>query len=333
MARFLGKLCPSARVCEAQALPCYLSLLARRFAENFQFSTLFDSRLGFTTGAALCAAPIGRRPRRASKPRPESFFTMNFASISGTRQISRGAVTVHEHESAVKWKSGRLVGVLSPGFYRLWSWQKSEIWVFDARRTLLSVGGQKLLTLDGVTVTLSLVAEYEIADAALLVTRVASFQSLLYEEIQLAAREVVAARPLNELLAQRHEINAALTQNTAEKARQYGVLVSQLAIKDTVLSNRVRELLMKEVEAKRLAQAALIGAREEVAALRALSNAARLVRENPELLRLRELEVARTLSQNGGTLVLGALGAVPLASQNVSNAASKNPTFEAEASA
>ncbi|MBW3637756.1 MAG: hypothetical protein KY445_15025, partial [Armatimonadetes bacterium] len=143
---------------------------------------------------------------------------------------------------------------------------------------------------------------------------------LLYEEIQLAARETVASRPLDELLAQRAEINAALTQNVAAKAREYGVEVSQVAIKDTVLSNRVRELLMKEVEAKRLAQAALVSAREEVAALRALSNAARLARENPELLRLRELEVARAMSQNGGTLVLGANGALPLAPKNAAAA-------------
>jgi hypothetical protein len=153
------------------------------------------------------------------------------------------------------------------------------------------------LTGDGVTVTLSLVAEYEISDAVLLATRVSSFQTLLYEEIQLAAREIVAARPLDELLAQRLEINALLTQTCAEKAREYGILVTQVAIKDTVLSNRIRELLMKEVEAKRLAQAALVNAREEVATLRALSNAARLARENPELLRLRELDVARQMAQ------------------------------------
>ncbi|PQV62547.1 SPFH domain / Band 7 family protein [Abditibacterium utsteinense] len=236
---------------------------------------------------------------------------MNFAYTPGLRQISHGKTTVYEHERALKFENGRLVGALGAGSYRIWSWQKIEIWVFDARRTLLSVGGQKLLTLDGVTVTLSLVAEYEISDAALLVARVSNFQTLLYEEIQLAAREVVAARPLDELLAQRVEINALLTQICAEKAREYGVTISQVAIKDTVLSNRVRELLMKEVEAKRLAQAALLSAREEVATLRALSNAARLARENPELLRLRELEVARQMSQNGGTMVFGTSPIIP----------------------
>lgn len=246
------------------------------------------------------------------------------------QHFSRGAVTVHPHERALQFHRGRLVGTLAPGFYRLWWWQRNEIFVFDARRTLLSVGGQKLLSSDGVTVTLSLVAEYEISDAALLVARVSNFQTLLYEEVQLAAREVVASRPLDELLAQRAEINAALTQNVAAKAREYGVEVSQAAIKDTVLSNRVRELLMKEVEAKRLAQAALVSAREEVAALRALSNAARLARENPELLRLRELEVARAMSQNGGTLVLGANGALPLASKNGGGAAPATPASEVE---
>lgn len=246
---------------------------------------------------------------------------MNFAYTPGMQQISRGKITVHGHERALKFERGRLVGALAAGSYRLWAWQKTEIWVFDARRTLLSVGGQKLLTLDGVTVTLSLVAEYEIADAILLASCVSNFQSLLYEEIQLAAREIVAARSLDELLAQRLEINALLTEICAQKAREYGVGVSQVAIKDTVLSNRVRELLMKEVEAKRLAQAALIGAREEVATLRALSNAARLARENPELLRLRELEVARQMAQNGGTVVLGAANPLPIAPKQVQNAA------------
>ncbi len=258
---------------------------------------------------------------------------MKFAYSPGMKQVSRGKITVHAHERALKFERGHLVGALAPGSYRIWMWQPVEIWVFDARRALLNVGGQKLLTLDGVTVTLSLLAEYEIADAISLATRVSNFQTLLYEEIQLAAREVVAARPLDELLAQRTEINAVLTQICAEKALQYGVLVSQVAIKDTVLSNRVRELLMKEVEAKRLAQAALLSAREEVATLRALSNAARLARENPELLRLRELEVARQMSQNGGTLVLGINSALPLTSKNSAGTASKTaetPTVETE---
>jgi hypothetical protein len=63
---------------------------------------------------------------------------------------------------------------------------------------------------------------------------------------------------------------------------------------------------MKEAEAKRTAQATLIGAREEVAALRALANAARLAVEHPELLALRELDAIRAFAQTpGNTVVVG----------------------------
>ena len=57
---------------------------------------------------------------------------------------------------------------------------------------------------------------------------------------------------------------------------------------------------------KRVAQATLIGAREEVAALRALANAARLAAAHPQLLRLRELDAVRAFAQTvGNTVVVG----------------------------
>jgi hypothetical protein len=78
-----------------------------------------------------------------------------------------------------------------------------------------------------------------------------------------------------------------------------------------ILAPRIRDLLMKEAEAKRLAQATLIGAREEVSALRALANAARLAAEHPELLALRELDAIRCFAQTpGNTVVVGVQGAI-----------------------
>jgi hypothetical protein len=86
---------------------------------------------------------------------------------------------------------------------------------------------------------------------------------------------------------------------------------------------------MKEVEAKRVAQAMLIGAREEVAAMRALANAARLAAENPALLRLRELEVARTFAGNGGnTVVMGLSENAGLIRSNGASAKSKEDTAD-----
>jgi len=50
-----------------------------------------------------------------------------------------------------------------------------------------------------------------------------------------------------------------------------------------------------------------------VAALRALANAARLAAENPQLLRLREIDAVRAFAQTpGNTVVVGVNGLTPL---------------------
>ncbi len=229
------------------------------------------------------------------------------------RHHRSGRVVVHDYERAVEFRGGVSRGELGPGRYRLWFWGDREIVVFDARRAIVTVGNQKLLTSDGVTITLSIICEYEITDAALLMARIADAGAKLYEEVQLATRECVAQRPLDELLTARAPLSEELTQAVAQSALEYGVMVARVAIKDFVLSNRVRDLLMKEVEARHLAQAGLVGAREEIATLRALSNAARLTRQSPELLRLRELEIARAMASNSGnTLIWGVPPGTPI---------------------
>ena len=233
---------------------------------------------------------------------------MNFGwnYVTGRREYKSGTLTIYEYERGLLYKDGKLLRVLEAGRYRLWPWSHSRVEVVDVRRQSAQITNQKLLTSDQVTVTLNIVADYEIADVALATHRVANHQSQLYEDVQLAARNVVGAVTVDVLLEKRLEINTQLQEAVTAGAATYGIRVLTVGVKDVILAPKVRDLLMKEVEAKRVAQAMLIGAREEVAAMRALSNAARLAAENPALLRLRELEVARTFAGNGGnTVVMG----------------------------
>jgi regulator of protease activity HflC (stomatin/prohibitin superfamily) len=232
--------------------------------------------------------------------------------VLGRREYTRGVATIYPYERGLLYRSGRLEKVLEAGRYRIWAFRHERIEVIDMRRTSAQVAGQKLLTRDQITVSLNLVADYEIADAVLAVQSVAKYQDRLHEDVQLAARSVVSALAVDELLEKRVEINAQMREIVTVAAATYGLNVTAVSIKDIMLAPRVRDLLMKEAEAKRVAGAMLIGAREEVAATRALVNAARLIAEHPELMRLRELEVARTFAgQGGNTLVMGLDGAVP----------------------
>ena len=78
--------------------------------------------------------------------------------------------------------------------------------------------------------------------------------------------------------------------------------MSEVGVKDVILPGEMREIMNRVVEAEKSAQANLIKRREETAATRSLLNTARLMEDNPTLLRLKELEALETITEKIGTL-------------------------------
>lgn len=83
-------------------------------------------------------------------------------------------------------------------------------------------------------------------------------------------------------------------------------------MKDVILPGEMKEILNRVVEAEKVAQANLIKRREETAATRSLLNTARLMDENPTLMRLKELETLEKVTAKIDKLtVYGGLEGVP----------------------
>jgi regulator of protease activity HflC (stomatin/prohibitin superfamily) len=82
-----------------------------------------------------------------------------------------------------------------------------------------------------------------------------------------------------------------LEEDTTAKARRLGVRVERVGVKDVVLPGEMKTLLNKVIEAEKAAAANVILRREETAATRSLANTAKLMSEQPLLLRLEELEL------------------------------------------
>jgi hypothetical protein len=71
----------------------------------------------------------------------------------------------------------------------------------------------------------------------------------------------------------------------------------------------MKELMNKVTEAKKAAEANLIARREETAAMRSQANTAKLLSDNPTLMRLRELEVLEKVAASANLkVVLGEKG-------------------------
>ena len=78
---------------------------------------------------------------------------------------------------------------------------------------------------------------------------------------------------------------------------EIGLEVFDISLKDVILPGEMRDILNRVVTAQKEAEANIIRRREETNATRSLLNTARVMAENPIMLRLKELE---TLEQIAG---------------------------------
>ncbi len=131
----------------------------------------------------------------------------------------------------------------------------------------------------------------------------------LYREVQLAVRVAVGTRTLDALLADKESLSKELVDAVKAKAAGFGLELMTLGVRDLILPGEMKDLLNKVIEARTVAEASVITRREEAAALRHQTNAAKLFAENPTLMKLRELEAVERIAAAGKlNIVLGEKG-------------------------
>lgn len=218
--------------------------------------------------------------------------------------LGRQVVQVWEYERGLLYVKGRFGRILEPGRYILWPWQHRHIERVDMRETSQTIQGQEVLTKDKVEVRVTLVAQYQVADPVAALHTVESYTEQLYQDLQLTLREQITGRTIEELLESREALSVELQDQVAPRAARYGLMLTRVGVKDAVLPGIVRSVFLQEVQADRQGRAALIAARHETAAARAKANTAKLLDENPNILRLQELETLASLASKAGNVLL-----------------------------
>ena len=207
--------------------------------------------------------------------------------------------TILQNQRGLLYEQGRFVSTLAPGRYVRWSPPNAAVVIkaLDMRQKQVTITGQDLMTRDKVTLRLTLTAEYVPADAATLVHSVVDVDASIYLLIQLAARDYVAAVSLDELLEGRERFSAYLAEKTVIRAREIGVELRRIGVKDIILPGEMKVLLNRVIEAEKQADANVILRREEVASTRTMANAAKVVAQNPMLLKLKELDTLKEVAE------------------------------------
>jgi regulator of protease activity HflC (stomatin/prohibitin superfamily) len=198
---------------------------------------------------------------------------------------------VGEGHAGLLFADGKFVRQLEPGAHLFWSvLKKPAVKVIDLRRQSADVTGQEILTRDRVTLRVNLAADYQVVDAVKAATTVKDFADALYRALQFAFRKSLGAKNLDEILADKVTAEAEAVERVRTDMAAIGLSVGEIAVKDVILPGEMRDILNKVVTAEKEAEANVIRRREETNATRSLLNTARVMAENPVMLRLKELE-------------------------------------------
>jgi regulator of protease activity HflC (stomatin/prohibitin superfamily) len=216
-------------------------------------------------------------------------------------------VQVNDHEVALLFQDGSLIDRLGQGLHVFWKGAGTIKWkALDLREQVADVAGQEIITADKVTLRVNLVVTWTIADPVLATRTSVSPEQALYREAQLCLRAAVGTKVLDALLADKEAVGGEVRAALAARAAELGLSVRSVGLRDIVLPGEMKTLLNQVIAATKEAEAGLIRRREETAQVRSQLNTAKLLAENPQLQRLKELEVLKdVLAGTTATFVLG----------------------------
>ena len=216
--------------------------------------------------------------------------TGSVARLAGDLGAVMG-IDVQDKQIGFLYEDGKRVEVLQPGYHLYWKFKrKLTAKVIDTKLTIAEVSGQEILTKDRVSLRLNLSAVYQIVDAAKADETLANVSEFVYRELQLALRRAVGTQTLDQLLTDKNAMDKTIATDVSAQLDAVGVELVNVGVKDVILPGEMKDILNQVVTAEKTAQANNIKRREETAATRSLLNTAKLMTDNPVLMRLKELE-------------------------------------------
>ena len=245
----------------------------------------------------------------AVKDRPEVAQLLLQALVRLGTSVPVTYAAIDEGHTGLLFVENRFVRALTPGLYGFWDAAGSpRVEVVDLRLQTLEIPGQEILTQDKVSIRVNVWAEFQVVDAVKAKESVKDYAKHLYRTVQRAVRQALGRRTLEEILAEKAGIGEPAESEARKEMEAFGVRVGSIALKDIILPGVMSEILNQVVTAEKQAQANLIRRREETAATRSLANTAKLMEDNPLMVRMKELESLEKIADKVGKItVVGGL--------------------------
>ena len=211
---------------------------------------------------------------------------------------------IKEYERGVIYTLGKYSGAKSPGMRLVLPIIQQMVKV-DMRIRTEDIPPQDVISRDNVSVRVNAVVYYRIIDPGHAINRVENFYNATSQLAQTTLRSVLGKHELDDMLANREELNKDVQEILDTQTDGWGIKVTNVEIKHIDLDPSMVRAIAKQAEAERERRAKVINAQGEFEAAKQLDEAAKILANRPETMQLRYLGTMGEFTQaKGNTMVL-----------------------------
>jgi len=210
---------------------------------------------------------------------------------------------LREYDRAVVFQLGRFWKVKGPGLILLIPGIQKMVRV-SLRLVAMDVPTQDVITRDNVSVKVNAVVYFRVVDSERAIIHVEDYLFATSQLAQTTLRSVLGAAELDELLAEREEINHRLQEILDRQTDAWGVKVSMVEVKHVDLPQEMQRAMAKQAESERERRAKVIHAEGEFQAAQRLADASQIMAREPIALQLRYLQTLTEMASDKSTTVV-----------------------------
>ena len=181
-----------------------------------------------------------------------------------------GAFSIKAYERGIVLRFGVFKGVRQPGLNFIIPLVDELIRV-DQRVITMDIPPQDIITRDNVSIKVNAVLYFRVMEPSQAVLTVENYLYATSQIAQTTLRSVCGEAELDDLLAQREQINHRVQEILDRHTGPWGIKVSSVEVKDIDLPQEMRRAMARQAEAERERRAKIIQAEGEFQAAEKLT--------------------------------------------------------------
>ncbi len=214
-----------------------------------------------------------------------------------------GIRIIFEYKRAVKFRFGKYIKILKPGFRWIIPFVET-IQVVDIRVITINILSQEVMTEDNVPCSIDGVVFFRIDNPEKAVLEVEEYRFAISQLSQAALRDVCGKVELDIILSKREEMGKNIKAIVEQETKEWGIEIIDVKIKDIQLPENMKRMMANQAEAERSRRARIILALAEEQAAGKLLEAGKLIDQSPSAIKLRLYQTLSNIAAEKNSTIL-----------------------------